>query len=107
MYPLNFEKRMKSLVKAAPEPGLQYSDVNVPICGPNDILIRTKKTGCCFPSYSTDVILNIMCRLAICGTDLHIWSWDEWAQRTVPTPMTTGHEFVGTIAEIGDSVQVC
>lgn len=76
---------MKSLSKLKPEPGLWMTDVPVPTIGPNDVLIKIKKT-------------------AICGTDLHIYNWDEWAQRTVPVGITTGHEFVGVIAELGSEV---
>ncbi len=76
---------MKSLSKLKSEPGLWLTDVAKPIIGPNDLLIKIKKT-------------------AICGTDLHIYKWDEWAQRTIPVPMTVGHEFVGVVAEIGTEV---
>jgi threonine 3-dehydrogenase len=73
---------MKALVKSRPEPGLWLENVPVPEPGPNDVLIRVAKS-------------------AICGTDVHIWNWDAWAARTIPVPMVTGHEFVGTIAETG------
>lgn len=76
---------MKALVKAAPEPGLQLMDVPEPVVGPNEVLIRVLRTG-------------------ICGTDLHIESWDPWAQRVVPTPLVIGHEFCGTIVELGSAV---
>jgi len=76
---------MKALVKAKPETGIWMEDVPVPVPGPNDVLIRVKKT-------------------AICGTDLHIYNWDEWAQKTVPTPMVTGHEFSGEIFDTGAAV---
>lgn len=76
---------MKSLTKLKAEPGLWLVDVPVPTIGPNDLLIKIKKT-------------------AICGTDLHIYNWDEWAQRTVPTPLTIGHEFAGVVAEVGSEV---
>jgi threonine 3-dehydrogenase len=76
---------MKSLSKLKSEPGLWLTDVAKPTIGPNDILIKIKKT-------------------AICGTDLHIYNWDDWAQRTVPVPLTIGHEFVGIIAELGSEV---
>lgn len=76
---------MKALVKKRAEPGLWLEDVPEPTLGENDVLIRIKKT-------------------AICGTDTHIYKWDEWAQRTVPVPMHVGHEFVGTIEELGKSV---
>ncbi|MFD0982344.1 L-threonine 3-dehydrogenase [Tropicimonas aquimaris] len=77
---------MKALVKAKPEVGLWMEQVPVPEIGPDDVLIRIRKTG-------------------ICGTDIHIWNWDEWAQRTVPVPMVTGHEFAGEIVEIGRDVE--
>jgi threonine 3-dehydrogenase len=77
---------MKALVKAKAEPGLWMERVPVPEIGPDDVLIRIRKTG-------------------ICGTDIHIWNWDEWAQRTVPVPLVTGHEFAGEIAEIGRNVE--
>ena len=76
---------MKALVKARPEPGLWLEDVPEPEVGINDVLIRVTKTG-------------------ICGTDLHIHSWDAWAQKTVPTPLVIGHEFVGEIVEVGSNV---
>src|SRR3954470_7623264 len=76
---------MKALVKARREPGLWMEDVAVPEIGPNDVLIRTRKT-------------------AICGTDLHIYNWDDWAQATIPVPMVTGHEFVGVVAQVGSAV---
>ena len=76
---------MRALVKAKPEVGLWMENVPVPEVGPNDVLIRVKKS-------------------AICGTDVHIWNWDQWAQKTIPVPMVVGHEFVGEIAEIGSSV---
>lgn len=77
---------MKSLVKAKREPGIWMQDVSVPDYGINDVLIKIKKT-------------------AICGTDVHIYSWDEWAQATIPVPMTIGHEFYGEIVAIGKEVQ--
>jgi threonine 3-dehydrogenase len=76
---------MRALVKAKPEVGLWMENVPVPDVGPNDVLIRVKKS-------------------AICGTDVHIWNWDHWAQKTIPVPMVVGHEFVGEIAEVGSSV---
>lgn len=76
---------MKALCKLKAEPGLWLTDVEIPTIGPNDVLIKVKKT-------------------AICGTDLHIYNWDEWAQRTVPVPLIIGHEFVGTVAEVGSEV---
>ena len=76
---------MRALVKAKPEVGLWMENVPVPEVGPSDVLIRVKKS-------------------AICGTDVHIWNWDQWAQKTIPVPMVVGHEFVGVIAEIGSAV---
>ncbi len=76
---------MNALVKCGPEPGLRLSRVPVPSMGINDVLIRVHKT-------------------AICGTDLHIYNWNEWASRTVPFPMQVGHEFVGRIAAVGSNV---
>jgi threonine 3-dehydrogenase len=76
---------MKALVKAEKRPGLWLQDVPEPVCGTNDVLIRVDRTG-------------------ICGTDLHIYKWDAWAQRTIPTPMVVGHEFVGEIVSVGANV---
>ena len=76
---------MRALVKARPEPGLWLEEVPVPEPGPTEVLIRVNKT-------------------AICGTDVHIWNWDEWASKTIPVPMVTGHEFCGTVAETGSAV---
>lgn len=76
---------MKALVKAAAEPGLVYSDVAEPTIGRDDVLIRVLRTG-------------------LCGTDLHIESWDAWAQANVPVPLVVGHEFVGTIVSLGSDV---
>lgn len=76
---------MKALVKREAEVGLRLEDVPVPEIGINDVLIRVIKAS-------------------ICGTDVHIYNWDEWAQKTIPTPMPIGHEFVGRIAEIGSNV---
>lgn len=78
-------KMMKALVKAEPAEGLWLREVPVPEVGKNDVLIRILKTS-------------------ICGTDLHIWNWDSWAQKTIKVPMTVGHEFVGTIEEVGENV---
>jgi threonine 3-dehydrogenase len=78
-------KTMKALVKSQAEPGLWLEDVPVPEIGIDDVLIRIDRTG-------------------ICGTDLHIYNWDAWAQKTIPVPMTVGHEFVGVIEEIGSNV---
>ena len=76
---------MRALVKAKAEPGLWLEDVPEPEIGINDVLIRVRKTG-------------------ICGTDLHIHSWDAWAQKTIPVPLVIGHEFVGEIVEVGSNV---
>ena len=76
---------MKALVKAKSEPGLWLQDVPEPVCGLNDVLIRVDRTG-------------------ICGTDLHIYKWDAWAQKTIPAPMIVGHEFVGEVVAVGDNV---
>jgi threonine 3-dehydrogenase len=73
------------LVKAKREPGLWLEDVPVPEPGINDVLIKIKKTS-------------------ICGTDVHIYNWDEWSQKTIPVPMHIGHEFVGTVAAVGSNV---
>ena len=77
---------MKALVKAKAEPGLWMERHPVPEIGPDDVLIRINKTG-------------------ICGTDIHIWNWDDWAKKTVPVPLVTGHEFAGEIVEIGKNVE--
>jgi threonine 3-dehydrogenase len=76
---------MKALVKAKDEPGLWMEDRPVPEIGPEDVLIRIRKTG-------------------ICGTDVHIWNWDDWARTTVPVGLVTGHEFAGEIVELGRDV---
>ena len=76
---------MQALVKTAPQPGLTLRQEPLPEIGPEDVLIKINKTG-------------------ICGTDLHIWNWDDWAARTVPTPLITGHEFAGEIVELGRDV---
>lgn len=81
---------MKALVKAEPREGLWMQTAPVPEIGPDDVLIRINKTG-------------------ICGTDIHIWNWDEWAQKTVPVPLITGHEFAGEVVEVGrdvDDIQI-
>ena len=72
---------MKALVKKQPGKGIWMEDVPVPEVGINDVLIKIKKT-------------------AICGTDLHIYKWDEWSQNTIKTPMTIGHEYVGTVVDL-------
>jgi threonine 3-dehydrogenase len=76
---------MNALVKAESEPGLWLQRVPIPACGINDVLIKIEKT-------------------AICGTDVHIYSWDDWARKTIPVPMVVGHEFVGRVAAIGANV---
>ena len=77
---------MKALVKSRPERGIWMEDVPQPDFGPNDVLIRVKKT-------------------AVCGTDIHIYNWDEWAQKTIDVPMVTGHEFMGEIVATGSEVR--
>lgn len=77
---------MKSLVKAKREPGIWMKDVPMPEYGVNDVLIKIKKT-------------------AICGTDIHIYNWDSWAQATIPVPMTVGHEFYGEVVDVGSEVK--
>ena len=77
---------MKALAKLSPGPGLTLTDVPMPEVGHNDVLIKIKKT-------------------AICGTDIHIWKWDEWAAKTIPVPMHVGHEYVGEIVEMGQEVR--
>ena len=76
---------MKALVKKEPGKGIWIDEVPIPQMGNNDLLVKIKKT-------------------AICGTDLHIYKWDEWSERTIKTPMTIGHEFVGEIVDIGVNV---
>lgn len=77
---------MKALVKAKPEIGIWMEEVAAPSIGPNDVVIKIKKA-------------------AICGTDIHIYNWDEWAQAHINIPMVTGHEFVGEIVEVGKEVK--
>ena len=76
---------MKALVKAYDKPGLWLQDVEKPVAGPEDILIRVNKA-------------------AICGTDIHIYNWDDWARQNVPVPNIVGHEYIGTVEEIGSLV---
>jgi threonine 3-dehydrogenase len=76
---------MKALVKSKREPGLWLEDIEAPQPGMNDVLIRVRRAG-------------------ICGTDVHIYKWDDWAQRTIPVPMAIGHEFVGEVVEAGSNV---
>ena len=77
--------KMKALVKAKAEKGIWLQEVDIPEIGPNDVLIKISKT-------------------AICGTDLHIYKWDEWAQQTIKTPVIIGHEYMGTVVEVGSEV---
>jgi len=77
---------MRALAKVKDEPGLWLTDEPVPSIGPDEVLIRVNKTG-------------------ICGTDIHIYGWDDWARTTVPVPMVVGHEYAGEIAEVGSAVR--
>src|SRR5215468_9467002 len=77
---------MKALVKQQAEPGIWLEEVPEPKVGPNDVLIEIAKT-------------------AICGTDMHIYKWDAWAQKTIPVPMAVGHEYCGRVVELGSEVQ--
>ncbi len=77
---------MKALAKLERAPGLTLTRVRRPEVGHNDVMIRIRKT-------------------AICGTDIHIWKWDDWAQKTIPVPMQVGHEYVGEIVEMGEEVR--
>ena len=79
------QSSMKSLSKLKSEKGIWMVDNPVPTIGPNDLLIKIRKT-------------------AICGTDMHIFNWDEWSQQTIPVPMIVGHEYVGEVLEIGQEV---
>jgi len=76
---------MNALVKSHPKPGLWLEEIPVPVPGINDVLIRVLITG-------------------ICGTDLHIYEWDQWSQSTIPVPLVIGHEFVGEVTEVGSNV---
>jgi threonine 3-dehydrogenase len=76
---------MRALVKQLPQKGIWMKEMPIPQPGHNDVLIKISKT-------------------AICGTDLHIYNWDEWAQRTIKTPMIIGHEYVGHVAAVGSEV---
>ena len=76
---------MRALVKDSPEPGIWLQDIPVPEPGPNDVLVRVHQTS-------------------ICGTDLHIIAWDEWARSTITTPMTVGHEYMGVVERLGSEV---
>eukprot|EP00931_Biecheleriopsis_adriatica_P117972 TRINITY_DN93444_c0_g1_i1.p1 TRINITY_DN93444_c0_g1~~TRINITY_DN93444_c0_g1_i1.p1 ORF type:complete len:436 (+),score=46.14 TRINITY_DN93444_c0_g1_i1:58-1308(+) len=83
--PVLWGTSMKALVKAERARGLTFTNVPKPSVGPNDVLIEIKKT-------------------AICGTDVHIYDWNDWAKRTIPTPMVVGHEYSGVIKELGSEV---
>ena len=76
---------MRALVKDSPEPGIWLQDIPTPEPGPNDVLVRVHRTS-------------------ICGTDLHIIAWDEWARSTITTPMTVGHEYMGVVERLGSEV---
>lgn len=76
---------MKALVKAKAEPGIWMQEAALPVMGPNDVLIKIKKT-------------------AICGTDIHIYNWDDWAQKYIQVPLVVGHEFAGEVLDIGHEV---
>ena len=78
-------KTMKALVKAQKQEGLWLEEVPIPVPGKNEVLIKIART-------------------AICGTDVHIFNWDAWAQKTIPVPMPIGHEFVGIISQVGENV---
>jgi threonine 3-dehydrogenase len=77
---------MRAIAKLTPGPGVQMTEVPVPKPGINDVLIKIRKTS-------------------ICGTDVHIYNWDAWAEKTIQTPMVIGHEFVGVIEDVGSNVQ--
>ncbi|KAF4531256.1 hypothetical protein B566_EDAN019329, partial [Ephemera danica] len=79
------KKASTVLIKKKPSGGIWMEDVQMPLVGPNDVLIKIKKS-------------------AICGTDLHIYKWDEWAQQAIKPPLTIGHEFMGTVVEVGSEV---
>jgi threonine 3-dehydrogenase len=80
------QKKMKAVVKSKADPGLWLEEVSVPEVGDDDVLIRVLKTS-------------------ICGTDVHIYNWDAWSQKTIPVPMTIGHEFVGIVDLVGNRVK--
>ena len=77
---------MKALSKLRAEKGIWMTDAEIPVTGPNDLLIKIRKT-------------------AICGTDMHIYGWDEWSQKTIPIPMIVGHEYVGKVVDMGSEVR--
>ncbi|MCA8933942.1 MAG: alcohol dehydrogenase catalytic domain-containing protein, partial [Rhodospirillaceae bacterium] len=76
---------MKALAKTKAEPGIWMIEAPAPEIGPQDVLVKIHKTG-------------------ICGTDVHIYNWDDWAQKTIPVPMITGHEYAGEIVALGSEV---
>ena len=78
--------KMKALVKKHKEKGIWMDEVPIPEIGPNDVLIKINKTS-------------------ICGTDIHIYEWNEWAQKTIPVPMVIGHEYVGRVVAFGSNVK--
>ena len=80
------DNKMWALVKEKPEQGLWLKRVQIPEVGPNDVKIKIHKN-------------------AICGTDVHIYQWNEWAQHTIPIGLTAGHEYVGEVVEVGAGVQ--
>src|SRR5260221_3608539 len=80
--------KMRAIAKLRPGPGLELTEVPVPTPGINDVFIKVKKTS-------------------ICGTDVHIYSWDAWAAKTIKPPMVIGHEFVGVVEAVGSNVQSC
>ena len=82
---MGYGGKVRALVKSKREPGLWLEEVETPPVGINDVLIRVERTG-------------------ICGTDVHIYKWDEWAQQTIPVPMIIGHEFVGRVVQVGSNV---
>ncbi|MEN8814567.1 MAG: alcohol dehydrogenase catalytic domain-containing protein, partial [Glaciecola sp.] len=77
---------MKSLAKLYDKPGIWLNDAPIPTFGPNDLLIKIRKT-------------------AICGTDMHIYNWDTWSQNTIPVPMIVGHEYVGEVVDMGSEAK--
>ncbi|VTR18919.1 L-threonine 3-dehydrogenase [Serratia fonticola] len=77
---------MKALAKLKAEEGIWMTDVPQPELGHNDVMIKIRKT-------------------AICGTDVHIYNWDEWSQKTIPVPMVVGHEYLGEVVAIGQEVK--
>ena len=78
--------KMRALAKLKREAGIWMTEADIPQPGPNDLLIKIRKT-------------------AICGTDIHIYQWDEWSQNTIPVPMIVGHEYVGEVVDMGQEVR--